>query len=71
LRRTSADLGEDAMEWSSETVQMGNIGAAYGFVGLWTGAEHSRDDPLGKHNKYIARKALSMSSGHILMWKYK
>ncbi|KAF8556646.1 hypothetical protein OG21DRAFT_1602098, partial [Imleria badia] len=33
-------------EWSSEGVQVGGIGSAVGVLGMWTGAEHERADPL-------------------------
>ncbi|EGN97278.1 hypothetical protein SERLA73DRAFT_183958 [Serpula lacrymans var. lacrymans S7.3] len=34
-------------EWSSEAVQIGGPGAAGGLLGMWTGAQHERPDPLG------------------------
>jgi len=34
-------------EWSTEGVQIGGVGSALGVVGLWTGADHERTDPLG------------------------
>ncbi|KAF7793559.1 hypothetical protein EIP86_004673 [Pleurotus ostreatoroseus] len=34
-------------EWSSEGVQIGGPGSAAGVLGLWTGAGHDNDDPLG------------------------
>lgn len=30
---------DDAPEWASENVQIGGIGSALGFIGLWTGAQ--------------------------------
>lgn len=34
-------------EWSTEGVQVGAVGSALGVLGLWTGAQHERTDPLG------------------------
>ncbi|KAF5350748.1 hypothetical protein D9758_010374 [Tetrapyrgos nigripes] len=34
-------------EWVMEGVQIGEVGSALGVVGLWTGAEHERGDPIG------------------------
>ncbi|KAF4588031.1 hypothetical protein EYR38_009992 [Pleurotus pulmonarius] len=34
-------------EWVTEGVQIGAIGSAAGVIGLWTGPEHHRTDPLG------------------------
>ncbi|KZT20516.1 hypothetical protein NEOLEDRAFT_1182475 [Neolentinus lepideus HHB14362 ss-1] len=34
-------------EWAMEGVQVGGIGSALGVLGMWTGAEHERTDPLG------------------------
>ncbi|KAL1942277.1 hypothetical protein VTO73DRAFT_6341 [Trametes versicolor] len=34
-------------EWVSEGVQVGGVGSAMGFLGMWTGAQHERMDPLG------------------------
>ncbi|KAK7457796.1 hypothetical protein VKT23_010136 [Stygiomarasmius scandens] len=42
---TSFESGEQ--EWAMEGVQIGEIGSALGVVGLWTGAEHERGDPIG------------------------
>ncbi|KAF7974103.1 hypothetical protein HWV62_13425 [Athelia sp. TMB] len=38
---------ESGPEWSTEGVQIGAVGSALGVIGLWTGAEHERTDPLG------------------------
>ncbi|KAF9230200.1 hypothetical protein BU15DRAFT_83924 [Melanogaster broomeanus] len=43
----SSALGSSAPEWSSEAVQIGGVGSAVGLLGMWTGAEHERADPLG------------------------
>ncbi|KAJ7581398.1 hypothetical protein C8J56DRAFT_794030 [Mycena floridula] len=34
-------------QWVTECIQVGTIGSAIGFVGLWTGATHQRSDPIG------------------------
>ena len=34
-------------EWLSEGVQVGGVASAMGVLGLWTGAQHERMDPLG------------------------
>ncbi|ETW76347.1 hypothetical protein HETIRDRAFT_411796 [Heterobasidion irregulare TC 32-1] len=34
-------------EWQSEGVQLGGLGSATGVIGMWTGADHERMDPLG------------------------
>ncbi|EIW77505.1 hypothetical protein CONPUDRAFT_167696 [Coniophora puteana RWD-64-598 SS2] len=39
--------GSDDPEWSSEAIQIGGPGAASGWLGCWTGAQHERPDPLG------------------------
>ncbi|KAF8626625.1 hypothetical protein AX15_004781 [Amanita polypyramis BW_CC] len=43
----SSYINHDAPEWSMEGVQVGCIGSAVGVVGMWTGAEHVRGDPVG------------------------
>jgi len=37
----------DAHSWHTEAVQIGGVGSALGFIGFWTGADHTRGDPLG------------------------
>ncbi|KAJ3716567.1 hypothetical protein C8R42DRAFT_678786 [Lentinula raphanica] len=37
----------DRDEWVMEGVQVGEIGSAMGVVGMWTGAQHERGDPIG------------------------
>jgi len=44
---TSSYVGQDEPEWVVNGVQIGCIGSAAGFVGMWTGAEHTRGDPIG------------------------
>ncbi|RPD52545.1 hypothetical protein L226DRAFT_541096 [Lentinus tigrinus ALCF2SS1-7] len=39
--------GGDEDEWVSEGVQVGGVASAMGILGLWTGAQHERMDPLG------------------------
>ncbi|KAI0689154.1 hypothetical protein C8T65DRAFT_746314 [Cerioporus squamosus] len=34
-------------EWASEAVQLGGVGSAMGSLGMWTGAFHEDEDPLG------------------------
>jgi hypothetical protein len=46
-QQTSSRSGETPPEWSTEGVQIGGVGSALGVIGLWTGAEHQRTDPLG------------------------
>ncbi|KAF5345708.1 hypothetical protein D9758_013042 [Tetrapyrgos nigripes] len=45
---TSRDnlAGED--EWAMEGVQIGGIGSALGVVGMWTGVDHGRGEPIGE-----------------------
>lgn len=43
----SSRSNESPGEWSTEGVQIGGVGSALGVVGLWTGADHERTDPLG------------------------
>ena len=35
-------------EWVSEGVQVGGVASAMGVLGMWTGAQHERMDPLGE-----------------------
>jgi len=44
---SSYDGDSDDPEWITEGVQIGCIGSAMGVLGMWTGAEHARMDPLG------------------------
>ncbi|TFK71174.1 hypothetical protein BDN72DRAFT_877343 [Pluteus cervinus] len=44
---TSSHPDSDLPEWVTEGVQVGGIGSAAGILGLWTGAEHVRSDPIG------------------------
>ena len=34
-------------EWVSEGIQVGGVASAMGILGMWTGAQHERMDPLG------------------------
>jgi hypothetical protein len=47
LQQISSRASESPGEWSTEGVQIGGVGSALGVVGLWTGADHERTDPLG------------------------
>ncbi|CDO77836.1 hypothetical protein BN946_scf184714.g11 [Trametes cinnabarina] len=40
--------GADEDEWVSEGIQVGGVASAMGVLGMWTGANHERMDPLGK-----------------------
>ncbi|KAI0074910.1 hypothetical protein K474DRAFT_1664918 [Panus rudis PR-1116 ss-1] len=37
----------DADEWVTEGIQLGEVTSAMGVIGMWTGAQHERMDPLG------------------------
>ncbi|KZT00088.1 uncharacterized protein LAESUDRAFT_574256 [Laetiporus sulphureus 93-53] len=37
----------DPDEWTSEGVQIGGVTSAMGVLGIWTGAQHEKSDPLG------------------------
>ncbi|KAI0704395.1 hypothetical protein C8T65DRAFT_653863 [Cerioporus squamosus] len=39
--------GGNADEWVSEGIQVGGVASAMGILGMWTGAQHERMDPLG------------------------
>ncbi|GBE85484.1 hypothetical protein SCP_0800010 [Sparassis crispa] len=39
--------GGDADEWVTEGLQVGGLNSAMGVLGMWTGAQHERMDPLG------------------------
>jgi len=43
----SSRSNDSPPEWSTEGVQIGGVGSALGVIGLWTGADHERTDPLG------------------------
>jgi hypothetical protein len=47
FQQISSRASESPGEWSTEGVQIGGVGSALGVVGLWTGADHERTDPLG------------------------
>lgn len=34
-------------EWVSEGIQIGQVKSAMGILGMWTGADHDRTDPIG------------------------
>ena len=40
--------GAQTYEWVSEGIQVGGVASAMGVLGMWTGAQHERMDPLGK-----------------------
>lgn len=35
-------------QWVSEGIQIGGAGSQIGVLGMWTGASHDIDDPLGE-----------------------
>ncbi|KAH9896003.1 hypothetical protein C8Q73DRAFT_690466 [Cubamyces lactineus] len=39
--------GGQGDEWVSEGIQIGGVASAMGVLGMWTGAQHERMDPLG------------------------
>ncbi|KAI0759544.1 hypothetical protein BD413DRAFT_596809 [Trametes elegans] len=49
VRWSITNLDEDNVddEWVSEAIQLGGVGSAMGSLGMWTGARHEEDDPLG------------------------
>ncbi|KAF8326735.1 hypothetical protein F5887DRAFT_1137747 [Amanita rubescens] len=47
MASTSSYVEQDDPEWVVNGVQIGCIGSAAGFIGMWTGAEHTRGDPIG------------------------
>ncbi|EIW53092.1 uncharacterized protein TRAVEDRAFT_135500 [Trametes versicolor FP-101664 SS1] len=44
---TSLDEDNATDQWASESVQLGGVGSAMGMLGMWTGARHEEDDPVG------------------------
>ncbi|KAM6499062.1 hypothetical protein JOM56_004570 [Amanita muscaria] len=44
---TSSHVNQTEPEWAMEGVQVGCIGSAVGVLGMWTGADHIRGDPIG------------------------
>jgi len=44
---SSTEDNPNEAEWLSEGVQVGSVGSGIGIVGLWTGAKHLIDDPIG------------------------
>jgi hypothetical protein len=47
VQQISSRSNDSPAEWSTEGVQIGGVGSALGVIGLWTGADHERTDPLG------------------------
>ncbi|KAI0641604.1 hypothetical protein C8Q79DRAFT_988118 [Trametes meyenii] len=49
VRWCLTSMGDDNedVEWASEAIQLGGIGSAMGHIGMWTGANHEEDDPVG------------------------
>lgn len=44
---SSTEDDRNEAEWISEGVQVGLVGSGTGIVGMWTGAKHLIDDPIG------------------------
>ncbi|EIW53100.1 uncharacterized protein TRAVEDRAFT_53514 [Trametes versicolor FP-101664 SS1] len=44
---TSLNEDNGADEWASEAIQLGGVGSAMGMLGMWTGARHEEEDPIG------------------------
>ncbi|KAI0739991.1 hypothetical protein C8Q80DRAFT_1357624 [Daedaleopsis nitida] len=44
---TSSAPNSTQDEWASEAVQLGGVGSAMGSLGMWTGAFHEEEDPIG------------------------
>ena len=51
VQRSEREDGDG--EWQSEGVQLGGLGSATGVIGMWTGADHERMDPLGEQLAFI------------------
>ncbi|KAJ3893816.1 hypothetical protein GG344DRAFT_42489, partial [Lentinula edodes] len=57
-------------EWVMEGVQVGDIGSAMGIVGMWTGANHERGDPIGlSKTLYIFMSTTDVCTGPSWAWK--
>lgn len=62
LRKTlqySLVEGEESAEWASEGVQVGQVKSGVGILGMWTGAQHDRMDPLGMSCRFRKRSRLT------------
>ena len=44
---SAAEDGPD--EWVTEGIQIGEVTSVMGILGMWTGAQHARMDPLGMY----------------------
>jgi len=47
VRWRFASIYDGHTQWSSEGIQVGNVGSAAGIIGSWTGATHDHGDPVG------------------------
>lgn len=64
---------ENQDEWVTEGIQIGDLGSAIGILGMWTGARHERNDPLGEFllfrrilfYSFISRSFLGVENGLI------
>jgi hypothetical protein len=61
--QTLSQHGSWVPEWASEGVQLGGVGSALGILGLWTGADHERTDPLGVFSSFFLIPAI-LSAHH-------
>ncbi|KAJ3800034.1 hypothetical protein GGU11DRAFT_678211 [Lentinula aff. detonsa] len=60
----------DRDEWVMEGVQVGEIGSAMGVVGMWTGAQHERGDPIGlSSNPLYGLQITQFYAGPSWAWK--
>lgn len=55
------DNNED--QWASEAIQLGGVGSAMGAIGMWTGANHEEDDPLGQCSARLAARVPQLTKG--------
>jgi hypothetical protein len=63
----SSEVNSDVPEWASESVQIGSVGSAIGFIGIWTGADHERRDPIGKPPFSVVRTYANMMSHRAML----
>ncbi|KAF9023418.1 hypothetical protein BDZ89DRAFT_1136725 [Hymenopellis radicata] len=45
--REKVSMYDGETQWSSEGIQVGNVGCSAGVVGVWTTSMHDRGDPVG------------------------
>ena len=54
LPKYSSTEDGDGDEWVTEGVQLGGVASAMGVLGMWTGAQHEKMDPLGTVSLYLS-----------------